>query len=67
VHFDVAYSHVWVKDTAINLVSGNPSFIAGPPALPYTGNVNAHVDILSVALVFRMDEVEPALKKPFYK
>jgi long-chain fatty acid transport protein len=67
VHFDVAYSHVWVKDTAINLVSGNPSFIAGPPALPYIGNVDAHVDILSVALVFRMDEVEPALKKPFYK
>ena len=29
VHFDVAYSHVWVKDHNINLVAGNPSFIAG--------------------------------------
>jgi long-chain fatty acid transport protein len=64
VHFDVAYSHVWVRDPAINLVAGNPSFITG---LPYTGTVNAHVDVLSAALVFRMDDVEPTLKKPFYK
>jgi long-chain fatty acid transport protein len=64
VHFDVAYSHVWVKDTSINIVAGNPSFI---PGLPYTGTVDSHVDILSVALVVRMDEVEPTLRKPFYK
>ena len=32
MHFDVAYSHIWVKDPNINLVAGNPSFLAGPPA-----------------------------------
>ena len=70
VHFDVAYSHVWFKDPNINIVAGNPSFIAGSPplpALPYVGNVNAHSDILSAALVFRLDDLEPTQRRPFLK
>ena len=51
--FDIAYSHVWVRDPTINIVAGNPSF---QPGLPYTGTVNAHVDVISGALVFRMDD-----------
>jgi long-chain fatty acid transport protein len=64
VHFDVAYSHAWVRDPTIDIVAGNPSFI---PGLPYTGTGKAHFDILSAALVLRMDDVEPTVKKPFYK
>ena len=69
VHFDVAYSHLWVKDPNLNIVAGNPSFITIPGfgGAPYVGNVNAHVDILSAALVIRMDDLEPTLRKPFYK
>jgi len=69
VHFDVAYSHIWVKDPNLNIVAGNPSFITitGFGGAPYVGNVSAHVDILSAALVIRMDDLEPTLRKPFYK
>ena len=57
LHFDLAYSHIWVKDPSINISagSGNPWFIPGATA-PYVGSANAHVDILSGALVFRWDE-----------
>ncbi|MFZ1949645.1 MAG: outer membrane protein transport protein [Pseudolabrys sp.] len=64
MHFDVAYSHIWVKDPNINLVAGNPTFITGFGGLPYVGNVNAHVDILSLALVMRLDEIGPTARKP---
>jgi long-chain fatty acid transport protein len=69
IHFDVAYSHLWVKDPNLNIVAGNPNFITIPGfgGAPYVGNVNAHVDILSAALVIRMDDLEPTLRKPFYK
>jgi long-chain fatty acid transport protein len=69
VHFDVAYSHIWVKDPNLNLVAGNPTFftIPGVGGASYVGNVNAHVDVLSAALVIRMDDLEPTLRKPFYK
>ena len=64
VHFDVAYSHVWIKDPTINLVPGNPSFL---PGLPYVGSGSAHGDILSAALVFRLDDIEPTARRPFLK
>lgn len=65
VHFDLAYSHIWVQDPSINLsaASGNPSF----NGVTYIGNVNSHFDILSVALVIRMDELDPVWKKPYMK
>jgi long-chain fatty acid transport protein len=57
LHFDLAYSHIWVRDPSINISagSGNPWFVPGATA-PYVGSANAHVDILSGALVFRWDE-----------
>ena len=40
LHFDLAYSHIWVKDPSINIsaASGNPWFIPGVTA-PYVGSV----------------------------
>ena len=64
LHFDLAYSHVWVQDTSVNIsaLSGNPSFNG---AISYVGSVNSHVDILSASLVFRFDDIEPTVKRPF--
>jgi len=64
MHFDLAYSHIWVQDPNINVTAGNPSFI---PGLSYVGTVNAHVDIISAALVIRLDELDPAWKKPYMR
>ena len=57
--FDLAYSHIWVKDPSINITatSGNPSFNG---AIPYVGSSSAHVDLLSVAVMFRWGAPEPA-------
>jgi long-chain fatty acid transport protein len=65
LHFDVAYSHVWVSDTSVNIsaASGNPHF----NGITYIGNVNSHVDILSLALVMRFDEIEPTMRKAYMK
>jgi long-chain fatty acid transport protein len=64
MHFDVAYSHIWVQDPNINITPGNPFFI---PGLPYVGTVDAHVDVLSAALVIRLDDLDPVWKKPYMK
>ena len=50
--FDLAYSHIWVQDPSINItaVSGNPWF----DGVNYIGSVNAHVDVLSLAMVFHL-------------
>jgi long-chain fatty acid transport protein len=48
---DFAYSHLFVKNTSINVVPGNPSF----DGVAYIGTVNAHVDIISAALKYRWD------------
>ena len=59
--FDLAYTHIWVKDGPINVsaASGNPWFRA---PLTYIGNVDAHVDILSLAAVYRWGAPEPAVR-----
>ena len=56
--FDLAYSHIWVQDPSINItaVSGNPSF----DGISYVGSVNAHVDVFSLAMVYRWGAPEPA-------
>jgi long-chain fatty acid transport protein len=66
VHFDLAYSHLWVKDPTINITaaSGNPWFNG---SVSYVGDVDAHVDIISGALVWRFDDIEPTAKKPYMK
>jgi long-chain fatty acid transport protein len=67
MHFDLAYTHIFVKEAPINLSAGNPTFIAGPPAITYIGNANGHADVLSLALVVRFDELEPTARRPFLK
>jgi len=61
-HFDLAYTHLFLKDTNVNIsaASGNPSFNG---AVTYIGNVDAHVDIFSASLVVQVDAlmgVQPA-------
>lgn len=66
MRFDLAYTHLWIKDPNINITaaSGNPLFIS---PLAYVGTVGAHSDMLSGAFVVRFDDLEPAVKKPFMK
>ena len=45
---DFAYSHIFVKDAPVNIVPGHPAF----GAIPYTGNVESHVDIVTVGLSY---------------
>ena len=62
--FDLAYSHLFVKDTPINVVAGNPSFTG----VAYIGSVDSHVDIISVGLKYRWDEpAAPPAKKGYFK
>ena len=52
---DFSYSHVFVKDTSINVVAGNPSY----NGTAYVGTVDSHVDIVSVGLKYRFDTPAP--------
>jgi len=61
--FDLAYSHLWVRDTNINVGPGNPWFNG---AVVYNGNVDAHVDILSLALKIRWDHPKAPVKTSLY-
>lgn len=62
--FDLAYSHLFVKDTPIDIsaASGNPWF----DGITYIGSADAHVDIVSVALKYRWDNAAPAPTKQLY-
>jgi len=46
---------VFVKDTSINVVAGNPSY----NGTAYVGTVDSHVDIVSVGLKYRFDTPAP--------
>lgn len=61
---DLAYSHIFVKSTPIDvsLASGNPSF----DGITYIGNVSSHVDIVSVAMKYRWDDAAPAPTRQMY-
>ena len=64
ITIDAAYSHLFVKDTPINVVAGNPSFTG----FAYVGTVDSHVDIISLALKYRFDEpAPPPPKQGFFK
>jgi long-chain fatty acid transport protein len=56
--FDLAYSHLFVKSTPINITaaSGNPWWTG----VDYVGTVSSHVDIISVAMKYRWDDPTPA-------
>jgi long-chain fatty acid transport protein len=63
--FDLAYSHLFVKDTPINVVPGNPSYNPGIP-IAYIGTVDSHIDIISVAMKYRWDDPAPEPVKTGY-
>lgn len=57
--FDVGYTHIFVKDTPINIsaASGNPSFNG---SVTYVGKAKPSIDIISVSLKYRWDDPAPA-------
>jgi long-chain fatty acid transport protein len=62
--FDVAYTHIFVKNTPIRIVPGHQDFIPTPVALgglPLVADVDARVDIVSVGLKYRWDDVKVAI------
>jgi long-chain fatty acid transport protein len=63
--FDLAYTHLFVKSTPIDIsaASGNPWFNG---AVSYTGSVDSHVDIISVAMKYRWDNPAPAPVSKLY-
>ena len=65
-HFDLAYTHLFVKDTNVNIsaASGNPSFNG---SITYIGTADSHGDIFSLSLVARFDDLEPAAQKAVHE
>ena len=65
IHFDLAYTHLWVKDPNINITatSGSPYFTPSAP-VPYIGTVDAHSNIISGALVVQLDALVAPPPKP---
>jgi long-chain fatty acid transport protein len=65
--FDVAYTHIFVKNTPIRIVPGHQDFVAAPvPGLgltpfPLVADADARVDIVSVGLTYRWDDPKVAI------
>jgi long-chain fatty acid transport protein len=64
--FDLAYSHVFVKTAPINIVDASNPFFAIGGGTAYTGSVNSHLDIISLALKYRWDDPAPAPTSTLY-
>jgi long-chain fatty acid transport protein len=65
--FDVAYTHIFVRDTPIRIVPGHQDFIPTPLALgglPLVADVDARVDIFSVGLKYRWDDPKVPIAAP---
>ncbi|MBM1172702.1 OmpP1/FadL family transporter [Microvirga arabica] len=56
--FDVAYTHIFTKETDIRILPGQQDF----EGLPFVADVDASVDIVSVGLRYRWDD--PAVAIP---
>ncbi len=63
IGLDFAYSHIFVNSTPISVVPGNP-FYNG--AVSYTGTVDSHIDIISVAMKYRWDDPAEPTKSTLY-
>jgi long-chain fatty acid transport protein len=55
---ELAYSHIFLDESPINLVPGNPTF--NPALGTFIGTANSDVDILSFALRYRFLRSAPA-------
>jgi len=55
---DVGYSHIWVKDSNINVSPGNPWFT---PPIAYVGNASAGINIYSVGFRYMFNAPSPPL------
>jgi long-chain fatty acid transport protein len=64
ISIDAAYSHLFVKSTPIDVIPGNPSYSTGTGV--YTGTVDSHIDIVSLALKIRWDDPAPTPIKQRY-
>jgi len=64
--FDLAYSHLFVKSTPINISSTSNPWFAGSGGVTYIGDVSSHVDIISVAMKYRWDNPAPAPTSTLY-
>jgi long-chain fatty acid transport protein len=62
---DAAYTHIFVKDTSVNLGpgTGNPS----STTVAYSGSVDAHVDIVSLGIRYRFDDPATPVKQLYHK
>jgi long-chain fatty acid transport protein len=68
--FDVAYTHIFVKETPIRIVPGHQDFIPTPAALgglPFVGDADGRVDIFSVGLKYRWDDPKVAIPAPIVR
>ena len=62
--FDLAYSHIFVKSTHVDITSTANPWFNGFDA--YAGDVSSHVDIISVAMKYRWDNPAPAPTSTLY-
>jgi long-chain fatty acid transport protein len=66
VSFDLAYSHVFVKNAPVNITNASNPFFAIGGGTTYTGNVSSSLDIVSIALKYRWDDPAPEPVKQRY-
>ncbi|WP_262030943.1 OmpP1/FadL family transporter [Microvirga sp. Mcv34] len=55
--FDVAYTHIFTRETDIRILPGHQDF----EGLPFVANVDASVDIISAGLRYRWDDPKVAI------
>jgi long-chain fatty acid transport protein len=59
---DLAYTHIFIKDTPINIGPGHPHFNPLVPIL-YNGTVDSSVDIISLGLRYQLGAPPPLVVK----
>lgn len=60
ITFDLAYTHIFVKNTPISILPGSDAF----NGVPFVADVDANVNIISAALRYRWDNPKVAVSAP---
>ncbi|MBO1904908.1 TonB-dependent receptor [Microvirga sp. 3-52] len=63
--FDVAYTHIFAKETEIRIVPGQQDFPSA--GLPFEADVDSDVDIVSAAVRYRWDDPKVAIPAPIVR